>query len=285
MTATEHSWFPKTSCTESCVESGLGRPDHRLLEVLRTVRRVSVTALVLIMLPVLAIPLHGHLHVKRFYCRVVLACLGVRITLSGGPIRNLRGMLVVSNHVSWVDVFAIGAVLPGTFVARADLLGWPAVGMAARMANIIPIERGSLRELRGVVDTVARRLRDGHTVVAFPEGTTYCGRDHGSFRPAMFQAAIETARPVQPVQLSYRHRDGSPSTVTAFLGEDSMWASVQRIVATRRTMVHIAVQPLELPSNVRGELATRCQAAVHLGREEGLSLARETVVPRQLKIR
>lgn len=261
----EHSWFPKTSCTEGCVESGLGIPDHRVLEFVRTVRRVSITALMLTLLPLLAIPLPGHLHVKRLYCRVVLACLGVRVTLSGGPIRNLRGMLVVSNHVSWVDVFAIGAVLPGTFVARADLLGWPAVGLAARMANIIPIERGSLRELRGVVDNVAHRLRDGHTVVAFPEGTTYCGRDHGSFRPAMFQAAIETARPVQPVKLSYHHRDGSPSTVTAFLGEDSMWASVKRIVVTRRTVVHIGVQPLELPTSVRGELATRCQAAVHPG--------------------
>ena len=44
------------------------------------------------------------------YCRLMLRCLGVRITVSGGPIRNLRGVLVVSGHVSWVDIFAIGAV-------------------------------------------------------------------------------------------------------------------------------------------------------------------------------
>ncbi len=62
----------------------------------------------------------------------MLRSLGVRITVSGGPIRNLRGVLVVSGHVSWVDIFAIGAVLPGSFVARAELIDWPALGAARR---------------------------------------------------------------------------------------------------------------------------------------------------------
>lgn len=261
----EHSWFPKTSCTRMCVQAKLADPEHRLLESVRAARRIIVTVFLFMMLPLLAIPVPGHLHLKRLYCRAFLLCLGLRVTLSGGPIRNLRGMLVVSNHVSWVDVFAIGSVLPGTFVARADLLGWPAIGLAARLANVIPIERGSLRELPAVIESIVRRLRDGHTVVAFPEGTTYCGEDHGEFRPALFQAAIEATRPVQPLRLTYRHGDGSPSTVTAFLGEDTMGASISRIVRTRRTVVHIGVQPLELPSSRRGELASRCQAAVHSG--------------------
>ena len=262
MTA-EHSWFPRTSCTGLCVESGLSKRGHPILEGFRAGRRIAVVVMVLMLLPVLAVPMPGHLHLKRLYCRMVLSCLGIRVALSGGPIRNLRGMLVVSNHVSWVDVFAIGSVMPGNFVARADLLGWPAIGLAARLARVIPIERGSLRELPGVVDTMVRRLQTGHTVVAFPEGTTYCGRDHGEFRPAMFQAAVVAAKPVQPVRLAYRHRDGSPSTVTAFLGDDSMGASIMRIVRTRRTIGHIEVQPLELPNNGRGALATRCQASVH----------------------
>ena len=263
MAVDEHAWFPRTSCTEACVESGLGQRDHRLIEAMRAARRVTFAAILLAMLPMLAVSMPGRLRIQRVYCRLILLCIGVRITLAGDPVRNLRGMLVVSNHVSWVDVFAIGAVLPGTFVARADLLGWPGVGLAARLARIIPIERTSLRELRGVVDSVGRRLREGHTVVAFPEGTTYCGRDHGTFRPAMFQAAIEAARPVQPLRLTYLHGDGTLSTATAFLGEDSMMESVKRIVRTRRTTVHIHVHPLELADNSRGELATRCQAAVH----------------------
>ena len=75
--------------------------------------------------------------------------------------------------------------------------------------KVIPIERASLRRLPDVVDAVADRLRAGQTVVAFPEGTTWCGLAYGPFRPAMFQAAIDAGRPVQPLRLSYHHRDGS----------------------------------------------------------------------------
>ena len=262
MTANEHGWLPRTSCTEGCVQSGIGEPGHRVLAAVRSARRLAVTLILLMGVPVLAIPMPGHRHLKRIYCRAVLRCLGVRMRVSGGPIRNLRGQLVVSNHISWVDVFAIGAVMPGSFVARADLITWPALGIAARMASVIPIERRSLRTLPGVVSTVVQRIGDGHTVVAFPEGTTFCGRDNGTFRPAMFQAAIDANRPVQPVRVSYRHRDGSPSTVTAFFGEHSLWESIRRTVRARRTVVHIDVRPLELPIPNRSEFAARCQRSV-----------------------
>ena len=258
--AVEHAWLPKTSCDDGCVQSALGQPGHRVVEAIRVTRRITVAALVVLTLPLLAVPLPGHLHAKRIYCRAVLRCLGIRVTRSGGPIRNLRGMLVVGNHTSWVDVFAIGALLPGSFVARADLVDWPAVGLLARLANVIPIERRSLQRLPGVVDTVAHRLRNGRTVVAFPEGTTFCGQDHGRFRPALFQAAVDTGRPVQPLRLTYHHRDGTPSTATAFLGDDSLWASVVRIARARRTVVHVDVRPLQLPGTTRSDLAARCQA-------------------------
>ena len=272
---TGHSWLPRTSCAGTCLTAGLGSPESATLGVLRSVWRLTLALTLLPALPLLAVPLPGRLHVQRLYCRLMLACLGIRITLSGGPIRNLRGVLVVSNHVSWADVFAIGAVLPGSFVARADLVDWPAFGAAARLMNVIPIERASLRGLPGVVGAVTARLRDGRTVVAFPEGTTWCGAGqehlqrahhghvhHGPFHPAMFQAAIDSGRPVQPLRLSYHHRDGGPSTVTAFFGEDSLGASLLRTVRARRTVVHVAVRPLELPAASRRELAARCARAV-----------------------
>ena len=89
----------------------------------------------------LAVPLPGKSKIQRIYCRMMLRCIGVRITVSGGPIRNLSGVLVVSGHVSWVDIFTIGSVLPGSFVARADLVDWPALGFLARLLKVIPIER------------------------------------------------------------------------------------------------------------------------------------------------
>ena len=133
------------------------------------------------------------------------------------------------------------------------------------MVDVIPIERCSLRALPSVVHAVSHRLSEGRTVVAFPEGTTYCGEHRGRFRPAVFQAAIEAGRPVQPLRISYRHGDGSPSTRTAFLGEETLWGSVRRIVRTPRTVVQVDVGSLQLPGTDRRELAVRCEDAFRAG--------------------
>jgi hypothetical protein len=78
----------------------------------------------------------------------------------------------------------------------------------------------------------------------------------------MFQAAVDAGRPVQPLRLDYHHRDGSPSTVPAYIGEDTLLDSIRRLVTARRTVVHVQVQSLELPGEDRRDLAARCEAAV-----------------------
>jgi 1-acyl-sn-glycerol-3-phosphate acyltransferase len=258
----EHAWLPRASCDASCVRASTAVDVRPLLAALRAGLRLALALLMVPALPLLAVPLPGRSHAQRAYCRLMLRCFGVRITVSGGPIRNLSGVLVVSGHVSWVDVFAIGAVLPGSFVARADLIEWPALGMLARVMKVIPIERASLRRLPDVVNTVAARLRAGQTVVAFPEGTTWCGLAYGRFHPAMFQAAVDAARPVQPLRLTYHHRDGQPSTLAAFVGDDTLLQSLRRLMTARLTVVHVQVESLQLPGNDRRDLTARCEAAV-----------------------
>ena len=265
---TGHSWLPRASCDARCVGAGDVVTARPLLRALRVARRLLLALLLAPGLPLLAVPLPGRTRVQRIYCRLVLRCLGVRIAVTGNPIRNLSGVLVVSPHMSWLDVFAIGSVLPGLFVARADMFTGPATGIVARFLKIIPIERSSLRRLPGVVDAVARRLRAGRTVVAFPEGTTWCGwqgethKGSGSFYPAMFQAAIDAARPVQPLRLSYHHVDGTVSTVPAFVGDDPLLRSVGRLLTVRRTVARVHVESLQLPGTDRRDLAGRCQSAV-----------------------
>ena len=257
----ESPWLPKASCGSHC-HTADPVATRRTVLALRMTGRIICAIVLLASVPLLAVPLPGRSRVQRVYCRMMLRCLGVRITVSGGPIRNLKGVLVVSGHVSWVDIFAIGAVLPGSFVARADLIDWPALGFLAKLMKVIPIERTNLRRLPDVVQTVANRLQAGQTVVAFPEGTTWCGVGYGPFRPAMFQGAVDAGRPVQPLRLTYHHRDGAPSTVPAFIGDDSLLASIRRVITARLTVCHVQVQSLQLTGQSRRELAARCEAAV-----------------------
>jgi 1-acyl-sn-glycerol-3-phosphate acyltransferase len=246
--------------------------------VLRVARRIGLLMLLSPALPLLAGVLPGWSKSRQIYCRMLLWCLGVKTAVAGGPIRNLPGVLVVSDHMSWLDILTIGAVLPSSrwrasplsFVARADVAGNVAVRMMARIVKVIPIERARLRQLPDVVATVAARLYAGHTVVAFPEGTTWCGlsgRTHqgsGPFYPAMFQAAIDTGRPVQPLRLRYQHRDGQASTVPAYIGDDTLLRSIGRLMVARRTVARIYVESLQLPGDDRRELARRCQAAIRI---------------------
>lgn len=268
MSAHAHAWLPEASCDVGCI--GADVPSRRLTVALRVSLRGTLVLLLAPALPLFAVPLPGRSSVQRVYCRLLLRCVGVRVTVAGGPIRNLPGVLVVSDHVSWLDVLTIGALFPAgrwrsrplSVVARADVAGSFAIRMVARIVTAIPIERASLRRLPGVVATVADKLRAGHTVLAFPEGTTWCGLAGGRFYPAMFQAAIDAGRPVQPLRLRYHHQDGRVSTVPAYVGDDTLLCSIRRVLAARRTEARVYVEPLQLPGTDRRQLARHCQRTV-----------------------
>ena len=257
-----HAWLPRASCDDSCVRGGPLGAWRRAGRVLLATARTLVVLSLLPAIPLLAVPQPGQARAIRLYCRVVLRGMGVRIVKSGGPIRNVPGLLVISPHISWVDALVINALISGNFVAKAELTRWPGLNVLARLMNIIPIDRARLRRLPEVVGTVTARLRAGHTVVAFPEGTTWCGMAYGPFRPAIFQAAVDAGRPVQPLRLSYHHCDGRPSTTPAFVGDDTLVSSFLRIASARVTVAQVHVEALQLPGDHRRELARRCQEAV-----------------------
>ena len=289
----DHAWLPKATCDTACIAAGGYAATRRLIVALRVARRITLLLLFAPVLPLLAGCFPSWSKSRQIYCRLLLCCLGVKIDVAGGPIRNLPGVLVVSDHMSWLDILTIGAALPSSrwrasplsFVARADVAATSAVRMMARIVKVIPIERAKLRQLPAVVATVAARLYAGHTVVAFPEGTTWCGRSghshqgSGPFYPAMFQAAVDTGRPVQPLRLRYQHRDGRVSTVPAYIGDDTLLRSIGRLMVARRTVARIYVESLQLPGNDRRELARRCQAAIRINTIPHSACGRRSSVP------
>jgi 1-acyl-sn-glycerol-3-phosphate acyltransferase len=209
---------------------------------------------------------------QRRYARILLRCVGLRLKVVDR--RDRRGydggLLVVAPHVSWTDVLVLTAVAPSGFVARADLLEWGMLGSLARRMRVIPIQRERLRRLPEVVDRIRERLHAGERVVVFPEGTTWCGRTYGGFRPALFEAAVTAECPVQPVGLRYLDHAGTPTSGPAFVGDESIVASMCRLVRSRGTEAEVVLAPLEWPGDDRRALAGRCQRAVR---------AQESTVP------
>ncbi|WP_344138809.1 lysophospholipid acyltransferase family protein, partial [Luedemannella flava] len=189
----------------------------------------------------------------RGWFRALLRAAGVRGHVGGAPL-GATPALVVANHVSWLDIPALLAVGTMRVVAKSDVRGWPLVGALAARVGTIFIDRTRLRSLPRTVADVATALRSGHSVLAFPEGSTWCGRVGGRFHPAVFQAAADARVPVRPVSLTFRLADGTPTTVAAFVGEESLLDSVRRVVATRGLVVEVTVRrPVEpVPSHGAG---------------------------------
>jgi 1-acyl-sn-glycerol-3-phosphate acyltransferase len=196
--------------------------------------------------------------------RQTLAALGMHMHVGGveAPADD-RPRLFVANHVSWLDVYALGAHWPARFVAKVETASWPLAGTIARRFDSLFIVRGSFRDAARVKTRVAAALAAGDSVIVFPEATTTDGTRLGRFHPAMFQAAIEAGAVIQPVAIRYRTPDGSPCPAAAFVGDDNFAASLCRVLREPAIEVVVHVGRALSPTGwTRRELAARAQAAV-----------------------
>jgi 1-acyl-sn-glycerol-3-phosphate acyltransferase len=259
-----HAWMPHSPCGDGCLGVASDRAAVGRI-ALRGVGLIGV-ALTLPLLPVAAVlPRRRRAVLHRGCARAALRALGVRLHVDDEreQVADGRGRLVVAGHVSWLDVLVLGAVVPGQFVARGDLLQWPFLGSVAHRMGVVPIDRDRLRELSGVVDEVAERLRTGQRMVAFPEGTTWCGRATGRLRPALFQAAIDADALIEPVELRYLRVDGTVETGVCFVGDQTLLQSLRRTVWLRQVEARVRLAPHQEPGSDRRELAARCEDLVH----------------------
>jgi 1-acyl-sn-glycerol-3-phosphate acyltransferase len=208
-------------------------------------RLAAVT--VLMLTGIVLSPLDGRIPAEwvRRWCRWIVRAAGVRVRITGATVPT-GGLLLVANHISWMDIPLLAAVRPARMLAKSDIRDWPVAGPVAARGALF-IDRDRLRALPGTVARIADALREGQAVGVFPEGSTWCGRAQGNFRRAVFQAALDADAPVQPVHLRYRMTEGSASTAPAFIGDDSLLASVWRVVLTRGLVAEVDVQPLIPP--------------------------------------
>ena len=183
-------------------------------------------AQVLIIFPRLAQPVRN-LRVQA-WARNMLEHLGVKLQLSGTP-PSTGPMLLVSNHISWLDILVLHAARHCRFVSKSDVKHWPLVGLLATAGGTLYIERASRRDAMRVVHHMAQALTDGDILAVFPEGTTGDGTTVLPFHANLLQAAISAQVPVQPVLLQFvDDRTGKPSRAMSYIGDESLLGSVWR---------------------------------------------------------
>ncbi|MFD8208001.1 lysophospholipid acyltransferase family protein [Streptomyces sp. NPDC059695] len=237
-------WLPTAPCTPGdCAAHPDTAPGHRperagtVLAVARLAAGTGAVLLGLLLAPATGLlPAAARLALARSWVRTVLRAFGVRVRYEGTAGAIPGPLLVVANHVSWLDIPLVAAVLPGRMVAKTEVRRWPVLGTIAALGGTLFIDRDRLRALPGTVRAMSGVLGAGGRVVVFPEGSTWCGRAGGRFRPAAFQAALDSGCPVLPVRIDYR-----PTGAAAYVGDDPLGASLWRVVSTRRLTADLRV--------------------------------------------
>lgn len=160
----------------------------------------------------------------------LLRCCGVELKVLGVP-QPAGPVLLVANHLSWLDIPLMHACKHVRFVSKSDVRQWPLVGTLASAGGTLYIERASRRDAMRTVERMEQALREGDLVAIFPEGTTGDGRKLLPFHANLLQAAIAADAPIQPVGLCfYDKATGEPSYAPSYVGDETLLGSIWRTV-------------------------------------------------------
>ena len=194
--------------------------------------------------------------VRRF-SRQLLGILAVRLKVSGAPPRaqDLPAMLV-ANHVSWLDIFAINAAHAMRFVAKSEIRRWPVIGWLCARVGTLFIERAQRRHTMNINGQIVAGLRDGDTFAVFPEGAITSGDIVLPFHASLLQPALLCNARLFPVAIRYTRADGNLCYEADYEGAKTLVDSLRLILT--QPVIHVHLQflpPLACDSRHRRELA------------------------------
>jgi 1-acyl-sn-glycerol-3-phosphate acyltransferase len=188
------------------------------IRAILVVAGLALLSALLIPLQVFALAVRWKAATRRlplWWHRVATRLVGIRIHLHGAPAAQ-RPLLVVSNHVSWLDITVLGAIMPLSFIAKSEVARWPIFGLFAKLQRSVFVERDRRAKTRSVADQIARRLTGGDVLVLFAEGTSSNGIHVLPFRTALVGAAARAIEStggevtIQPLAINYTQLHGLP---------------------------------------------------------------------------
>jgi 1-acyl-sn-glycerol-3-phosphate acyltransferase len=187
---------------------------------------------------------------------------------SRGMLPGTKGRLVLANHISWIDVFAVLGTMPSRFVAKSEIGRWPLIGLLVTLVGTLYIERGRRHAVAAMNQRVRERLDAGESIVVFAEGTTTDGFSLLPFHSNLIAPALEVGCEIWPLALRYTDR-GAQTLAAGFVGDMGLVTSLWNILVARDIAVEVALlEPFPAAADrTRHELGHRARIAIarHLG--------------------
>ncbi len=205
-------------------------------------------------------------YITQAVCRVNCAILGLRRVVQGRPMAQ-KGA-VVANHSSWLDIFTLNACDRIYFVAKAEVSGWPGIGWLARATGTVFIRRKGV-DAKLQQDLFEARLRQGHRLLFFPEGTSTDAIRVLPFKSSLFQAffshGLDRVLFIQPVTVVYHAPEGQDVRFYGWWGDMDFAGHLWKMLAApRHGRVEIIFHP-EVPVDGfedRKALAQHCERVI-----------------------
>ncbi len=199
--------------------------------------------------------------IKR-WSRQILRIVHLRLTVHGSLPPGHAPTLIVSNHVSWLDMWVVNSVVPVRFVAKSDVRRWPVLGFLVSRSGTIFIERTKRQDTARTNRNIVQALTRGEHVAIFPEGTTTDGTEVKPFHASLFQPALGAGARVVVLAVRYVNRDGSVNLDASYTGERSLWQSLRLILAHRllRAELNFAAT-IDVSGKTRREIAREAESA------------------------
>ncbi len=196
------------------------------------------------------------------WSRGMLRLLNVTVRIQGQPAQK-GPMLVVINHVSWLDILVMLAAQPVSFVSKSEVRHWPVIGWLATHVGTLYIERAKPRDALRVVHQIAEALQAGQLIGIFPEGTTSDGKQVLPFHANLLQAAVSAASPVQPVALRFLEATGELSTSPVYIDDDTLIGSIWRMLLAAPVTAQLDfLEPIQSSGMPRRELAQQLEKLI-----------------------
>jgi 1-acyl-sn-glycerol-3-phosphate acyltransferase len=198
----------------------------------------------------------------RRWSERLLAILSVRLQVQG-RLSDARPLMLVGNHVSWVDIFAIDSLLPVRFVAKSEVRAWPFVGWLSARCGTIFVDQARRRDTTRINGLVTAALAAGEVFAVFPEGTTTDGSRLLKFHASLIEPALKASATVQPFAIRYERPDGSLCTEAAFDATRSVWDTVIGITSFDAITARVwFLDPIESAGRHRREIAADAREAI-----------------------
>lgn len=191
--------------------------------------------------------------------RRLLRVVGVEISLQGAV--PAEGLLV-SNHLSYLDILVLGSITPIVFVSKSEVRHWPVLGWLAHQSGTLFIQRGKRSDVARINAQTARVLDSGVLLVLFPEGTSSDGREVLPFKSSLLEPVVGRHHALAVAHLRYRVEDGNAGEDVCYWGDMTFGTHLLNLLALRRIRASVSFAAVGEAADCRKDLARHLHSEI-----------------------